>query len=786
MKMQDYFEDDLPFEVNLSFEKAFEFWEEMANSTDGAERARASYVLDELSKVPALRKPIEDSDILDKYEKEVGLLLSCFFPKALQLNEIKAATIPFSNLFIHTTSRFQNIKQNAGENFTIEFRNLEDKYLMSSTYILNVLYGANINLNRPMVFDLYDEKTEMLRTYRGFINADFIELKKTPKSPELTPSDIDHLINNMDDLALWKEMIPPRSFEMVGFGILTIFDITADDALAGLKLNLFDQDSFYKDEKLRKIENNLKKLFSISDLKLGISVMQGDSVYSIGGTRCSSLSHESKKCTDRDDFFCSYSRDHLISQKKTMVIPNLEDIEAEKSPLLRGVVDQGIKSYIITPLMNNSDVIGMLELGSGKHDVLNPAAERRLESIVPLFTTALQRSLEDYWTSLEAIIKKNCTAIHPAVEWRFLEEAAKAYNEDIATSEATMQEIVFERVVPLYGQMDISGSSKFRDQGIQKDLRTQLKLAKKVIKNAIQDEPLLVYEQLETAIDKRIDGISKKLNAGDESSILDFLKYEVEPVFEHLLSLGKSTKAIAAYRDRIDPVIQMVYEGRRDYEETVNFINREISAYIENSQLQAQKMFPHYFEKYKTDGVEYNVYIGDTLVKDRKYHPMYLKNLRLWQLILTCEVENLLHKMKPNFKVPLEIASLILVQNKELAIKFRYDEKQFDVDGAYNARYEIVKKRVDKAKLRNSEERLTQPGKLAIVYSSTEERREYNQYLDFMIEREYILPEVEHLELEELQGAAGLRAIRVSINYQEEHADKQLSRQVKELVSELE
>ena len=47
--------------------------------------------------------------------------------------------------------------------------------------------------------------------------------------------------------------------------------------------------------------------------------------------------------------------------------------------------------------------------------------------------------------------------------------------------------------------------------------------------------------------------------------------------------------------------------------------------------------------------------------------------------------------------IPLETTHLILVQHAPLSIRFRFDEKRFDVDGAYDIRYEIVKKRIDKA-----------------------------------------------------------------------------------------
>ena len=55
---------------------------------------------------------------------------------------------------------------------------------------------------------------------------------------------------------------------------------------------------------------------------------------------------------------------------------------------------------------------------------------------------------------------------------------------------------------------------------------------------------------------------------------------------------------------------------------------------------------------------------------------------------------------RPSLPVPLQTTHLVLVQHAPLSIRFRFDEKRFDVDGAYNVRYEIVKKRIDKAVVR--------------------------------------------------------------------------------------
>jgi hypothetical protein len=201
-------------------------------------------------------------------------------------------------------------------------------------------------------------------------------------------------------------------------------------------------------------------------------------------------------------------------------------------------------------------------------------------------------------------------------------------------------------------------------------------------------------------------------------------------------------------------------------------INDAISSYIDEQQVHAQAMFPHYFEKYKTDGVDHGMYIGASLVEGREFNKMYLKNLRLWQLMLMCGVVRKSHAVKDRIRIPLDTAHLILVQDQPLAIRFRYDEKKFDVDGTYNVRYEIMKKRIDKATLKGSEERLTQPGKIAIVYSHRREAEEYKRYIDYLQSTGMLLKEVEALDLEEMQGVQGLRALRVAVNTSQKTNDK--------------
>jgi hypothetical protein len=134
--------------------------------------------------------------------------------------------------------------------------------------------------------------------------------------------------------------------------------------------------------------------------------------------------------------------------------------------------------------------------------------------------------------------------------------------------------------------------------------------------------------------------------------------------------------------------------------------------------------------------------------------------------MVTCELEQQFVEVKKELDTDIEIASLILVYNTPLAVHFRMDEKRFDVEGAYNARYEIVKKRIDKAHIKDTKERITAPGKIAIIYANEQDAVSYGQYISFLESKGYLKKNSkEVLDVENLQGITGLKALRVTINY---------------------
>jgi hypothetical protein len=113
----------------------------------------------------------------------------------------------------------------------------------------------------------------------------------------------------------------------------------------------------------------------------------------------------------------------------------------------------------------------------------------------------------------------------------------------------------------------------------------------------------------------------------------------------------------------------------------------------------------------------------------------------------------------------LQTTQLILVHSLPIDISFRKDERRFDVEGGYNIRYEMIKKRIDKVRIKNTLERLTQPDKIAVVYANTSDAEEYLHHLSFLQSTNVLTDDLETVELEDLQGVSGLKALRVGVNY---------------------
>lgn len=770
--MKKNYNEESPMLHLVSFNKLLGHYDEQLKSKDKHLAERAKYILDAQAPFPELRDGFSDLSLLDKHKDIISIILQDTFTPVLTQNEIKTASTPFENNIFNSSERFKKILKEAGKGFELEIRNLpmDVSYIMKCTVVLGFHYGFKMDFRRPLFYDIPDANGVM-RHYRILYNADFMEIIPTEKAKDLTQDDVDELLANFDNVELWKEKIPPGSFISKGFVISNMFDVTAEHSISGIKSTLIGNNKRGNEDFMENFQDTFRSLFNLKHINVGFTGYdsKANRFLKIYGKGIESYILKGKDMESCDNLLCDHSKSTLIGNETGYyAISNVEKYYnlSEGSQPYRNLHEQGIKSAILAPIIDDGVLLGVLELVSSTVNELNSVNANKLEDVMPFIVSAVVRSIEEEENLVDAIIQHECTTVHSSVYWKFQEEAKRFMADELIGNQAVFKEIVFKDVYPLYGQVDIKESSKERNFSIQKDLMIQLSEINEVLEVAFKIHKLPIYEELMFRVDTYLEEVKEALYTHTEQAIFDFVKEEINPVFKHLKETDKNVAPyIQKYEDSIDAETESYYDHRRNYDQSVMEANMQLAALLDKKQVEAQEMFPHYFERYKTDGVEHNMYIGSSIAHDRKFDELYLSNLRLWQLQVMCDMEDKYYALKPTLPVKLDVASLILVYSTSLAIRFRMDEKRFDVDGTYNARYEIIKKRIDKSYIKGTNERLTQKGKLAIVYSQRKDEKEYMRYIKFLKAKGYFTNNIEIVELEGLQGVTGLKAIRAEILY---------------------
>ncbi|MBO6587672.1 MAG: GAF domain-containing protein [Muricauda sp.] len=773
--MKHDYHSESPLVQLVSFNKLLEHYDEQLKSSNKHLAERAKYVLDAQAPYPELREGFTDLSLLETHKDVISIILEDSFAPILTKNEIKTASTPFENLVFNSSERFRQILKDAGEEYEPEITNIprEFDYIMKCTVILQFYYGYNLDFKRPFFFDIPDSNGVM-RRYRILYNADFMEIIPTDKAKPVSQDDVDELLENFYNLDLWKEKIPPSSFLARGFVISNMFDVTAEHSVSEIKSTLIGKTQRGNDSFMENFEDTFRSFFRLNDIKVGFAGYDSgaDRFFKIYGKGMDSYILNGKETEDCNSTFCSYSHGKLFKENKYFAISNVEKYynktEGKVQPY-KNLMDQGIRSAILAPIAVNGELLGVLELVSGKVNELNSVNANKLDDVMPYIVAAVMRTIEEEENLIDAVIQHECTSVHPSVYWKFQEEAKRFMADELSGNEAVFKEIVFKDVYPLYGQIDIKDSAKERNLAIQRDLMIQLSEINDILQIAFSKYELPIYEELMFRVNNYLNEVKEALFTHTEQAVFDFVKEEVDPVFDHLQKEDEEIAGLLeAYKQKIDKTTESYYDHRRNYDDSVMEANMKLAALLDKKQEEAQKMFPHYFERYKTDGVEHNMYIGSSIAKDREFNELFLSNLRLWQLQVMVEMENKYYALKPHLPVKLDVASLVLVYSTSLAIRFRMDEKRFDVDGTYNARYEVIKKRIDKSFVKGTNERLTQKGKLAIVYSQRKDEKEYLRYISFLKAKGYFTNNIEIVELEGVQGVSGLKAIRAEILYQKD------------------
>jgi GAF domain-containing protein len=759
-----------PFKARLSLRPLIDFWEGLLAQGECGLGALAPTIRQKLQHAQELRQPIDDLAILEDRQELVDLLMNIVFPPAFYDSDCAAAFVPFQFTSVYATPAFKHLFRMEGRDFRPHFNITDQEWewgrtLKANILILRQVYGVDLDWQYNIIADTTCPKTGLARYFNISLDPKFLEIKTIKKPRPLTEKDRVRLLANVTDLAAWQELIPPENFEFQGIVVFRATDVTGSHMIAALREDLFEDATIFQRQGFASLQEKLQIYLQEPDIDLALAAIRGEQLFLLPYSPVPSEKScvlENTAAYQRSEFKGSiFTR--AMDGGEPLVIEDLQHCP-ECTTLEEGLIAKGYQSVYVAPLQYQDRLLGTLVLKSRRAGALSALNAAYLTPVLPLFALALNRSLEQLDQRIQTVIKEECTAIHPSVEWRF-QQAALNYIQRREEGVTGLEPIVFDQVYPLFGVSDIRTSSDHRNAAIKNDLIEHFQMARDILLVAHEHRPLPILPSFAHRIDKHIQGMELGLHAGDETTKPYFIQTVIEPMFDQLATFAPQVnEKIAAYRAGLDQLKQTVYRSRRRFEESLKLINETIATFLDQEEATAQGYFPHYFEKRKTDGVEHTIYIGASMVADGNFSRLYLKNLRLWQLMVMCEVVRLTEALKDKLAVPLETTHLILVQDSPLSIRFSPDERHFEVEGAYDIRHEIIKKRIDKAKIKATSERLTQPGKIALVYSNRQEAQEYLEYLDYLQSIGYLADDVEDVELQDLQGAQGLSALRVTVD----------------------
>jgi hypothetical protein len=761
---------EYPFRCTLSLEPLIDYWGTVVASSDGGRPDLVGNLQQRLEQAPELRGVIEDPAVLESHGALLSDLMSVVFPPAMWETQALAATVPFLLTPFLASPEFERLMVDGNGSLRVRPLLTGDEYvkmrlIRAYHFILRECYGISEGLISPLIHKVVDEKTGLDRYFRFKPNFRFMETRNNGGPVSLTEEQEEIILHNLTEPEVLRTILRPECFEFRGFIAVEAVDVTTTEVLSALEKDLIDRDSMFSQPGFMRLQDRLRTLFANPNLVAGIAAITKDQVLLM--QKGCDMSHNCIFAASRHvpiQEFEGSIFEQAAEKGDVLLIRDLSELPSPTRADLE-VLEMGIRSLLVAPLYYQGSLIGTMDLCSPLPGDFDVTAALQLKQMLPLFSMALQRGMDELHNNVQAIIKEKCTAVHPSVEWRFQKAVLDHLERCGPESSEELEPIVFRDVYPLYGSSDIRGSSDARNASIRSDLSEHIMLSLEVVRSAAKFKALPILKELAHRLHSNVDHLQTGLTTGDEAFLIRFLREEVEPLFPTIAGFDTSVaSAIKAYEAAITPELGTVYKKRKDFEESVSRFNSRLSAYLDREEAEAQALFPHYFNKHQTDGLEYTIYMGRSMVENGGFNEVYLKNMRLWQMIVACGIAWHTRNLKSQLKVPLDATHLILVSHSPLSIRFRFDEKRFDVDGAYDIAHEIVRSRLDKATVKGGSERLTQTDRIAIVYSNPAEWREMVKHIDFLQAEGYLLDDVESLDLEDLPGVQGLKALRVGIN----------------------
>jgi len=756
----------------ISFGPFVKYLKEKVREEQTVKSTLYNHALNEFKKQGITNQVIAFDDIY-QYELLLEYMYACLSPAFLtEDHQAWGLCAPMQPLTFYGTELMYELLEHeekdqhsfAGSK-TLE-QHQHDRLHFIYSFILDKLYDFHSPV-KEKYHSAINSDTGLPAYFHIGLNASFIEVKAKGSLPELSYRELQQYLTDESGLDKLQELLPLDLFELRGISVLTITDVTAKQAVENIKNVRLSRVPGSEGAAYEEVIQSLKVLVQNANIqfdlfpfvrvnnKMVYGYVKGGSglLFSVWGEE--TLSPEAFR----------QIAEGYAANPNSFYSPDIWAESKEMFPWLDRFRELNVKSMALIPVFHNHILVGVL----GMHTWLGETFDERkitlLDPVLAPIAQLLQVYIDEFNFEIENIIKEKYTSIQPAVQWKFNEAAWHYLYDKKKKLPLRTEDISFIDVYPFYGAIDIRNSTIERNAASKADLNLHLNLLRETLKqlSKIYTDALLV--EMIFNCNKWNDILhSNELNTTEENSLNIFLKEETNDYLQLISQSHPITqKVIGKYLEHISVHNGQVYKHRQALETSMQLINRDINTYFETEREKLQQSYPCYFEKFRTDGIEYDIYIGQSIAPDIIFNRFHLKNLRLWQLSSMAAIAKMVRQLQPDMPVKLATTQLIFIHNHPIDINFRIDERKFDVEGAYNIRYQMIKKRIDKVLIRNSQERLTQPDKLALIYFNKRDIEDYLPFVKYLQETSTLGTETEDLDLEDLQGLSGLKALRLVI-----------------------
>jgi len=762
----------------LSFRPFLDYIRARIENTDAIKKEMYQMILEKFAKYPELEGEVKLEDT-PKY-REILDLVHIALTTVVEEEEklLWGISIPVTPYIFYGSDALYEFLLEAGTQELNQaiFADPEtfhrQKCAMLYSFLLNKFYNYNYTHKREIIRPVYDPHCRFIKYYRINVDIRFVEVASTMPLPELNLESLELHLDEDAGLDTLEKLLPFDLFRFSGFSIVTITDVTSDYSLEKIKDVLVNTHDKNYEENYRTVVESLKAMAGSQDLEFGILPLfkvNNRLIEDVDAYNHSIIFSLGRQQGVAENSFVQLI-EKFVSNPHLIFFRDLDMAGPSHVQVGKLLYMAGVKSYALMPVYYNKKLVGSFEIYTKQKGLLDERIFTRIEPAIPLIAQLMQNSIDDFQRAINRTIRDKFTSLQPSVQWKFNEAAWKyLYRSKKGEKPGDIQKIEFRQVYPLYGAVDMRNSTIERNKALINDLSYQFNHLQEVLNALKEKSGFGLTDEFIFKCNKWLKVLRGVVTPNDEIRLNQFLNEEAHPFLEHFRETHPALSPIInEYFRNIEPAEGRAWQNRRDLEESMQLINNAINNYLDNMNVELQRAYPCYFERFRTDGVEYDIYIGQSIAPDKPFDQVYVKNLRLWQLNSMAAIAKLSASLLPQMKVPLYTTQLIFIYSNTIDISFRRDERRFDVEGGYNIRYHIIKKRIDKVNIKNSRERLTQPGKIALIYFNQKEADEYISYIHHLQEKNILNDDLEFLELEELQGISGLKALRVGVNVKEE------------------